>query len=271
GKSSIRDSTRRSACFATSSGSRRNGPICTRCARWPARRRSRGSPSRCCRMLLQPRSSTNPGPRSFCRPRTPTASHLPTPRLRHKVRNNPLSDCTPRRAAQLNLLSKLASRVDPEFKPFARRGERANAEGSVDAIIGFTKISGFFRDDEMTSFIDRKRGPSTFGDTIEIATFGRMRNETARINEMAQRRLANYTAPGGSWNIRDLSQTGFRLIAPMSVINAVTLGTLAAIRTQSDAHGHWTLGIVRRMKRLTTERAEIGLQVIADNLAGVEL
>jgi len=191
--------------------------------------------------------------------------------LDQKVRNNPLSDRTPRRADQLNLLSKLASQVDPEFKPFARRGERTNAEGSVDAIIGFTKISGFFRDDEMTSFIDRKRGPSTFGDTIEIATFGRMRNETARINEMAQRRLANYTAPGGSWNIRDVSQTGFRLIAPMSVINAVTLGTLAAIRPQSDAHGRWTLGIVRRMKRLTTERAEIGLQMIANNLAGVEL
>ncbi len=191
--------------------------------------------------------------------------------LDQKVRNNPLSDRTPRRADQLNLLSKLASQVDPEFKPFARRGERTNAEGSVDAIIGFTKISGFFRDDEMASFIDRKRGPSTFGDTIEIATFGRMRNETARINEMAQRRLANYTAPGGSWNIRDISQTGFRLIAPMSVINAVTLGTLAAIRPQSDAHGRWTLGIVRRMKRLTTERAEIGLQMIANHLAGVEL
>ncbi len=191
--------------------------------------------------------------------------------LDQKVRNNPLSDRTPRRADQLNLLSKLASQVDPEFKPFARRGERTNADGSVDAIIGFTKISGFFHDDEMTSFIDRKRGPSTFGDTIEIATFGRMRNETARINEMAQRRLANYTAPGGSWNIRDVSQTGFRLIAPMSVINAVTLGTLAAIRPQSDAHGRWTLGIVRRMKRLTTERAEIGLQMIANNLTGVEL
>jgi hypothetical protein len=191
--------------------------------------------------------------------------------LDQKVRNNPLSDRTPRRADQLNLLSKLASQVDPEFKPFARRGERTSAEGSVDAIIGFTKISGFFRDDEMTSFIDRKRGPSTFGDTIEIATFGRMRNETARISEMAQRRLANYTAPGGSWNIRDISQTGFRLIAPMSVINAVTLGTLVAIRPQSDAHGRWTLGIVRRMKRLTTERAEIGLQMIANSLAGVEL
>jgi hypothetical protein len=189
--------------------------------------------------------------------------------LDQKVRNNPLSDRTPRRADQLNLLSKLASQVDPEFKPFARRGERTSAAGSVDAIIGFAKIAGFLRDEEMTPFIEGKRGASTFGDTIEIATFGRMRNEKVRTTEMARRRLANYAAPGGSWDIRDVSQTGFRLVAPMSVINAVTLGTLAALRPQTEAR--WTLGIVRRMKRLTTERAEIGLQVIANNLIGVEL
>ena len=189
--------------------------------------------------------------------------------LDQKVRNNPLSDRTPRRADQLNLLSKLASQVDPEFKPLARRGERTSAEGSVDAIIGFSKIAAFLRDDEMQPFIEGRRSPSTFGETIEIATFGRMRNENARTMEMTRRRLANYAAPGGAWDVRDVSQTGFRLIAPMSVINAVTLGTLAAIRPQTQVR--WTLGIVRRMKRLTTERAEIGLQVIANNLVGVEL
>ena len=55
----------------------------------------------------------------------------------------------------------------------------------------------------------------------------------------------------------------------MSVANAVTLGTLVAIRPHGQAL--WTLGIVRRMKRLTTDRAEIGLQVIANTLVGVEL
>jgi len=189
--------------------------------------------------------------------------------LDQKVRNNPLSDRTPRRADQLNLLSKLASQVDPEFKPLARRGERTSAEGSVDAIIGFAKIAAFLRDDETQPFIEGKRSPSTFGETIEIATFGRMRNENARAMEVARRRLANYAVPGGAWDVRDVSQTGFRLIAPMSVINAVTLGTLAAIRPQTQLR--WTLGIVRLMKRLTTERAEIGLQVIANNLVGVEL
>ena len=189
--------------------------------------------------------------------------------LDQRVRNNPLSDRTPRRADQLNLLSKLAAQVDPEFKPVARRGERTSAEGSVDAIIGFAKISGFLRDDELQPYLERKRNAQTFGETIEIATFGRLRNENARTLEMARQRLASYAAPGGPWEIRDVSQTGFRLIAPMSVISAVTLGTLAAIRPQSQPQ--WTLGIVRRMKRLTAERAEIGLQLIANNLVGVEL
>jgi hypothetical protein len=189
--------------------------------------------------------------------------------LDQKIRSSPLSERTPRRAEQLNLLIKLASQVDPEFKPFARRGERTSAQGSVDAIIGFSKIAGFLRDEEMLPFIDGRRASTTFGDGVEIATFGRMRNEQERTLEMARRRLANYAAPGGPWEIRDVSQTGFRLVAPMSIIGAVILGTLAAIRPPGQAL--WTLGIVRRMRRLTTERAEIGLQVIANNLIGVEL
>lgn len=189
--------------------------------------------------------------------------------LDQKVRNNPLSDRTPRRADQLNLLTKLASQVDPEFKPFARRGERTSAAGSVDAIIGFAKISGFLHDDELAPPAKRKESAKTFGASIEIATFGRLRNEEARMQEMVQRRFADYAAPGGPWEVRDVSQTGYRLVAPMSVINALTLGTLAAIRPERQVL--WTLGIVRRMKRLTSERAEIGLQVIADHLLGAEL
>ena len=108
-----------------------------------------------------------------------------------------------------------------------------------------------------------------FSDSIEIASFGRMRNEHARPQEEARRRLASYAGPGGAWEVRDVSRTGYRLVAPMVEINAVTLGTLVAMRSQGQAL--WTLGIVRRMKRLTTERAEIGLQIIANNLAGVEL
>ena len=189
--------------------------------------------------------------------------------LEQKVRSDPLSDRTPRRTEQLNLMTKLAAQVDPEFRPVTRRGERINASGAVDAIAGFTKIAGYLRDEEVHPLVEKRHRLGNFDDSIELATFGHIRNENARAVEVARRLLATYAAPGGSWDIRDVSNTGYRLVSPMSVINLVTLGTLVAIR----AHGQslWTLGIVRRMKRLTSERAEIGLQVIANNLVGVEL
>jgi len=188
--------------------------------------------------------------------------------LEQKIRGQPLSDRTPKRSEQLGLLTKLASQVDPEFKPFARRGERMAAAGTVDAIVGFTKISGYLREEEQVPMPYAEHGKS-FGGTMELAVFGRMRNETDRRVELARRRFATFAAPGGPWEVKDVSQTGFRLLAPMSVANMVTLGTLAAIRPHGQTP--WTLGIVRRMKRMTADRAEIGLQVIANTLVGVDL
>lgn len=188
--------------------------------------------------------------------------------LEQKIKSQPLSERAARRSEQLALVIKLASQVDPEFKPFARRGERTSAVGTVDAIVGFGKISAYLREEERAP-VPSSDPALSFGGTMELAVFGRARNEPDRRLEQAQRRLATYAAPGGPWEVKDVSQTGFRLLAPMSVANAVTLGTLAALRP----HGQraWALGIVRRMKRLTSDRAEIGLQVIASTLSGVEL
>ena len=61
--------------------------------------------------------------------------------LEQKIKSEPLSNRTPRRSEQLALFTKLAAQVDPEFKPFARRGERVTTAGAVDAIVGFQKIA----------------------------------------------------------------------------------------------------------------------------------
>ena len=188
--------------------------------------------------------------------------------LEQKVKGKPLSDRAPRRSEHLDLLQKLASQVDPEFKPFARRGERSAAAGTVDVIVGFAKISAYLKEEERDSYPETQSGQS-FGGTMELAVFGRMRNDDDRRLEVASRRLAMFRAPGGPWEVKDMSQTGFRLSAPMSVANAVTLGTLAAIRAHGQAS--WALGIVRRMKRTAVDRAEIGMQIIANTLVGVEL
>jgi cyclic-di-GMP-binding protein len=188
--------------------------------------------------------------------------------LEQKINSQPLSERAAMRGDQLNLLTKLATQVDPEFRPVARRGERTSAVGTVDAIVGFAKICGYLRDEERepASLIDAGKN---YSGTMDLALFGRMRNERDRAPDAARQRLAVYATPGGPWDVKDISQTGFRLIAPMSVAAAVTLGTLTAIRAHGEAL--WMLGIVRRMKRQTTDRAEIGLQVIANALIGVDL
>jgi hypothetical protein len=188
--------------------------------------------------------------------------------LEEKMRVQPLSERTPKRAEQLGVLTKLAAQVDAEFRPFARRGERMAAVGTVDAIVGLAKICGYLREEEREP-LPRMGAVTSFGGTLELAVFGRARNERDRTAELARQRLSNFAAPGGPWDVKDVSQTGFRLIAPMIVANAVTLGTLAAIRPHGETL--WMLGIVRRMKRQTSERAEIGLQVIANALIAVDL
>jgi len=188
--------------------------------------------------------------------------------LEQKLRMQPLSERTPKRTEQLALLAKVAAQADPEFRPFARRGERVAAAGTVDAIVGFGSIAGYLRDEEHTPHRHAESGHS-YGGTMDLAVFGRLRNEDERMAEQARRRLASFAARGGPWEVKDVSQTGFRLIASMLAANTVTLGTAAALRPRGQAT--WTLGIVRRMRRLTSERAEIGLQLIASALAGVDL
>ena len=74
------------------------------------------------------------------------------------------------------------------------------------------------------------------------------RIEGDRRTEQSRRRFAQFAAPGGPWEVKDVSQTGFRLLAPMSVANTVTLGSLTAIRPQGQVA--LTLGLVRFTRNL---------------------
>jgi hypothetical protein len=188
--------------------------------------------------------------------------------LEQKIRMQPLSERTPNRTEQLALLTKVAAQADAEFRPLARRGERVATAGSVDAIVGFSSIAGYLRDEERTP-LRAAESAHSYGGTMDLAVFGRLRNEEERLVEQSRRRLAAFAARGGPWEIKDVSQTGFRLMASMLAATTVTLGTVVALRAQGQSV--WTLGIVRRMKRLTSERAEIGLQIVASALAGVDL
>lgn len=188
--------------------------------------------------------------------------------VEQRIKAAPLSSRTTRRVEQLSTLTKLAAQVDGEFRPIARRGERTSAAGVVDAIVGFTKISGYLREEDRSPMPELDTGTS-FSGTMELAVFGRVRNEGDRRKEVTSRRLAAFTPAGGPWEVKDVSATGFRLTAAIDAANPLTLGMLVAIRPRAEIV--WTLGIVRRMKRLTIDSVEIGLQAIADTVVGVDL
>jgi hypothetical protein len=189
--------------------------------------------------------------------------------LEQKIKADPLSTRTPRRSEQLALFTKLAAQVEPEFKPVARRGERIATTGNVDAIVGFQKIASYFREEARQPIELTDSTGESFDSTMDLAVFGRIRDEPTRRREIARRRIGAHAAPGGPWEAKDVSQTGFKLVAPIQVANAVTLGTLVAIHPHGQPR--WTLGIIRRMKRTSADRAEIGLAIIADTISAVDL
>jgi hypothetical protein len=189
--------------------------------------------------------------------------------LEQKIKGEPLSNRTPRRSEQLGLFAKLAALVDPEYKPIPRRGERVAASGNIDAVVGFAKIAAFFKADAQQPVLGANADGDSFDSTMEFAVFGRIRDEPTRKREILRRRIGAHAAPGGPWELRDVSPTGFKLVAPIQVANAVTLGTLVALHPHGETR--WTLGIIRRMKRTSADRAEIGAQIIADTIGSVSL
>jgi hypothetical protein len=188
--------------------------------------------------------------------------------LDQAIRGDPLSERTARQREELDVFVKLAGRIDPEFRPLARRGERSPASGSVDAIVGFKSISGFLHGGDASQAAESNLTRS-YGNTMDLAVFGHTRKEPTYKIDPARRLIAAFVVPGSPWELKDVSTSGFRLHAPMSVATEITLSMLVAIRRRG--HDAWVLGIVRRMRRMSGASAEIGLQLIANALASADL
>ena len=176
----------------------------------------------------------------------------------------PLSDRTPKRSrAARPARRKLASQVDPEFKPFARRGERTAAGGHRRCDRRLREDRGLPARGGARSRSSRPTPARASAARWSSRCSGAMRNEADRRVELARRRLAQYAAPGGPWEVKDVSPD--RLPAARADERRERGHARHAGGDPAARPDGWTLGIVRRMKRLTADRAEIGLQVIASD------
>ena len=126
--------------------------------------------------------------------------------LEQKIARDSRAPTNEARAASSSRCSrKLAAQVDPEFKPL-RAPRRAHAGD------GQRRRDRRLRQDRRVTCARRSAIPTStaiagksFGGTMELAVFGRMRNESDRRVELARRRLAQYAAPGGPWEVKDVS------------------------------------------------------------------
>ena len=189
--------------------------------------------------------------------------------LEQAIKSEPRSEKTAPQREQLDLFVTLCSRLDPEFKPLARWGERIPASGVVDSIVGFNNIAGFLAEEKTLRATDFD-GSRSFASAMDLATFGRARSaQPDTRDEGVRRRLSAFAAPGGPWEMRDMSVSGIKLFAPTSIATGVTLSMLVAVHRRGE--NSWALGIVRRMRRLSVDNAEIGLRLIADTLMAANL
>ena len=189
--------------------------------------------------------------------------------LEQAVKSDPRSEKTPQQREQLELFVKLASRStrSSSRSRAAASGCPRAAPSTRSSASPTSRASS--RDDKHAPTAEFNSGRS-FANTMDLAVFGRTRTEPDNAWTKSRAGASPRSRrPGGPWEMKDMSVSGFRLHAPMSVATEVTLSMLVAIRRRGE--DAWVLGIVRRMRRLSADNAEIGLQLIANALASAEL
>lgn len=72
-----------------------------------------------------------------------------------------------------------------------------------------------------------------------------------------------------SWDVEDISSTGFRCVLPAGRPSSVTIGTLVGL--QPEKVQHWGAGIVRRLSRDAQNNLHVGVEMLASKVMGVTL
>lgn len=74
---------------------------------------------------------------------------------------------------------------------------------------------------------------------------------------------------GETWDVEDISATGFRSVIPAARADAVKIGSLVGSKPENVQN--WGAGIVRRLSRDTQNNLHIGVEVLSTQITGVSL
>lgn len=71
------------------------------------------------------------------------------------------------------------------------------------------------------------------------------------------------------WQVKDRSVSGLRIVTEGALAPGLALGSLIAVR-QSDT-AQWRLGIIRRLKKVSSSQTELGMSLIAERFKAIRL
>ncbi|MDP2760398.1 MAG: hypothetical protein Q8O64_08365 [Sideroxyarcus sp.] len=72
-----------------------------------------------------------------------------------------------------------------------------------------------------------------------------------------------------TWEIEDISATGFRSVIPEAGANGIRIGSL--LGSQPEGVSHWGAGVVRRLSRDLEGNLHIGIELLSPRIVGVPL
>lgn len=83
--------------------------------------------------------------------------------------------------------------------------------------------------------------------------------------------LENFSADIGiaTWEVEDISATGFRCVLPVKNAEAIKIGSL--IGTQPENVGHHGVGIVRRLSRDDQNQLHVGVEILSKQIENISL
>ena len=174
--------------------------------------------------------------------------------LPEQEEENPAPGELPVREQKL-LLMRLAALLGPDALAFSPRAPRKSTNAEVRVVVGLQALTRAVAEVGRLPAEAKASGARHSFDEVT-----QMVDPDANPDSVARR------VRGSQWKIVDLSESGYRLIAPLRDAPAV-LGEIVAFR---DDEG-WSLAVVRRMQRHQVDEVICGVEVIARRMVRVLL
>jgi hypothetical protein len=175
----------------------------------------------------------------------------------------PNSSVSTERDGRRALLSKLRMLFAPDPVHIKRRSDRKPVAFSVQAISGLSHIVQVLREEAQRKTEQMAASAAQIEEITISAASGHARVSTSVLGAAGLDPFSiptTFGAKAQTWQVKDRSDSGCRMRGQTSDLKGLIPGSLIAFRECDNTH--WTVAVVRRLRRLMVDHVEIGVEHI---------